>query len=105
MAQMIIPRADGTTALVLGRVAILPIGKTKVKFFLHDGILSHFASGFRFGGLNDIKIRNMCVRGHHARMTDRQAALALIDRTIERIGGADKVLAAIAAAPVINGKE
>jgi hypothetical protein len=102
MAQMIIPRADGSTAIVLGRVAILKVGKSKVRFFIHDGTLSHFASGHRFGSLNDIKVRNMCALGHHARLSDRDAAVALIDRTIARVGSAEQVLAVINAAPVIN---
>jgi hypothetical protein len=102
MAQMIIPRADGSTALVLGRVAILAVGKTKVKFFIHDGMLSHFASGFRFGNLNDIKIRAMCAFGHHHSMTDREAAIALIDSVVARRGAAE-VLDVINAAPHLNG--
>ena len=101
MAQMIIPRADGSTALVLGRVAILPVGKTKVKFFIHDGMLSHFASGFRFGNLNDVKIRNMCRLGHHHTMTDREAAVVLVNDVVAR-KGATEVLDVINAAPILN---
>ena len=101
MAQMTIPRADGSTALVLGRVAILAVGKTKVKFFIHDGMLSHFASGFRFGNLNDVKIRNMCRLGHHHTMTNREAAIALIDSVVAR-KGAGAVLDVINAAPILN---
>ncbi len=101
MAQMTIPRADGSTAVVLGRVAILPIGKTKVKFFIHDGTLSHFASGFRFGSLNDIKVRAMCFRGHHCRLTDREAAVSLIADIVSRKSEAE-VLAIMNAAPILN---
>ena len=101
MAQMIIPRADGSTAIVIGKIAILPIGKNKVKFFIHGGTLSHFASGFRFGNLNDVKIRNMCRLGHHHTMTDREAAVALIDSVVAR-KGATEVLDVINAAPILN---
>ena len=101
MAQMTIPRADGSTAIVLGRVAILPVDKTRVKFFIHDGMLSHFASGFRFGSLNDIKVRNMCTLGHHHGMNDRQAALALVNDVVARKGAA-VVLDVINAAPILN---
>ncbi len=101
MAQMIIPRADGSTAVVLGKVAILPVGETKVKFFMHDGSLSHFASGFRFGSLNDVKVRAMCFRGHHCKLTDREAAVSLIADIVSR-KGANEVLAIMNAAPVLN---
>ena len=72
-----------------------------MKFFIHDGTLSHFASGFRFGNLNDVKIRNMCAFGHHHRMTDREAAVALVDNVVAR-KGADAVLDVINAAPILN---
>ena len=73
MAQMIIPRADGSHCDCYSVASqSCPIGKTKVKFFIHDGTLSHFASGFRFGNLNDVKIRNMCRLGHHHTMTDQR---------------------------------
>ena len=54
------------------------------------------------GDLNDIKIRNMCAFGHHHRMTDREAAIALIDSVVARKGAAE-VLDVINAAPVLNG--
>jgi hypothetical protein len=102
MATMRIACKGKKEVLVVGRKVNLTVGDRKVAFFVHDGTLSHFASGFRFGGLNDVKIREMCARGHNARLTDRQAAEILIARAIDRIG-LDKVQATLAEVPTING--
>jgi hypothetical protein len=100
---MRIATADGSERLVTGQRARLKVGDKTVLFFIHSGTdtLSHFASGYRFGGLNAVKVEHMCVRGHHARMSNRTAAQLLIDKTIARVG-IDKVRDVMNAAPVLN---
>jgi hypothetical protein len=101
MATMLIPRKDAEPAIVAGRIAVIKIGNKKIRFMMHDGHLSHFESGFRFGSLNDAKIRAMCTWGHNHKLNDRQAAEHLVQRIVAE-KGADFVLAAIAEAPVLN---
>jgi hypothetical protein len=90
-----------TTLEVFGTVAWFTIAGKRTKFFLQRpdrnssaDTLTHFETGFKFGSLNDIKIRYLYTRGSYARMTDRQAAAILIDSTIARLGEA-RVLAAL----------
>lgn len=93
-----------------GKVAWFQIGNRRVKFVLQmphmigakeAEALTHYASGMIFGRLNDAKIRHMCASGHNAILTDRQAAEKLLTEKIALLG-ADKILAALDAADVIN---
>lgn len=104
MAQfMKIATKDKAEILVTGKVALLLVGDKKIKFFIHagTGTLSHFASGFRFGDFRDLQLQHMCRAGHNARLPDRTAAQALIDRIVSRMG-AEKVVETMNAQPVIN---
>lgn len=94
------------TMEVEGIKALFMVGESKVAFFIHqtvlDGpILSHWASGQRVGRLNPVKVREMCHRGHHARMNDREAAQALLSGILAHHGAAI-VLAKFEAAPIVN---
>lgn len=94
------------TMEVEGKIALFMIGTKQVRFFIHqtelDGpILSHWASGQRVGRLNPVKVREMCHRGHHARMNDREAAQALLSDVLAHHGAAI-VLAKFEAAPIVN---
>jgi hypothetical protein len=90
-----------TTREVFGTVAWFTIAGKRTKFFLQRpernapaDTLTHFETGFKFGNLNEIKIRYMATRGNYARMTDRQAAAMLIDGVLASLGE-ERVLAAI----------
>ncbi|SHG89112.1 hypothetical protein [Bradyrhizobium erythrophlei] len=91
-----------------GRVAWLTIGDRKVKFVLQQSrlgkeadTLTHYASGMVFGRLNDVKVRYMVAKGHHAKLTDREAAEMLVATKIDQIGAA-KVLEVLDASETIN---
>lgn len=94
-----------------GRVAWLQIGDRKVKFVLQQSAaavnageaayLTHYASGLIFGNLNEVKVRYMLAKGHHAKLNDRDAAEELITERVAAFG-ADEVLKRLDAAPVIN---
>ena len=96
-----------TMAEKRGTVALLKIGGKKVKFVLQieEGQreadqLVHWASGYRVGSLNDMKVRAYAGRG--SSITDRRAAEMLLDSLINK-HGVDRVLAVINSAPVYNG--
>lgn len=67
------------------------IGGTPVRFILQDGptgpALVHYATGgivFSSNAIKARKLRYMMSRGHHARMTDRQAAAEMMAELCER---------------------
>jgi hypothetical protein len=91
-----------------GNVAFFKIAGERIKFVLQqpEGSkeateLTHYASGMVFGRLNPLKIERMMAGGHHVRTSDRRAAEILILRAISNMG-AEKVLATLKAAPVVN---
>jgi hypothetical protein len=91
-----------------GNVVFFKINGEKIKFVLQqpDGSseateLTHYASGMVFGRLNPLKIERMMTGGHLVRTSNRRAAEILISRAIANMG-AEKVLAALKAAPVLN---
>jgi hypothetical protein len=93
-----------------GLVAILNVGdaSTVEKFVLQFErnskkveCLTHFASGFKISGINDVKIRQMIALGHNARMTDRQAAQQIINGLVGRFGSGE-VLRRMHTAPILN---
>lgn len=90
-----------TISEVEGNRVHFTIGDKRVAFFIHGDTLSHWASGYRVGSLNTIKVRNMCHLGHHARLTDREAAQILISDIVAQ-HGAQAILAKFAAVPTIN---
>jgi hypothetical protein len=90
-----------------GNVAFFDVAGEKIKFVLQADSegeateLTHYASGFVFGRLNPVKVQHVVSRGSYCQLSDRSAAEILIARAIDR-NGADKVLATLKAAPVIN---
>jgi hypothetical protein len=91
-----------------GNIAFFDVAGEKIKFVLQADSegeateLTHYASGFVFGRLNPVKVQHLVSRGSYSgQLSDRGAAEILIGRAIDRIG-ADKVLATLKAAPVIN---
>lgn len=103
-----VPCDNGKVREERGRVAYFKVNGKRIKFALQLGrdgrkadALVHYASGYRVGRLDAARVRAMCERGHHARLTSRQAAEYLLDGIVARFGEAN-VLAKIEAAPVIN---
>lgn len=91
-----------------GRVAWFKIGDRKIKFVLQDSrlgsdadTLTHYASGYVFGRLNEVKVSYMMAKGHHAKLNDREAAELLVASKIDQLGAA-KILEVLDAAEVIN---
>jgi hypothetical protein len=95
------------TAVRTGTIAWLTVGNRKVCFVLQrddDGkphALAHYASGMLVGHLNTAQVECMLARGHHARLTPRDAAVWLIEKAIAR-KGVDSVLAVMDGAPRLN---
>ena len=83
------------------------VGDRVIKFMLQYDrdnkltLLTHFASGCKFGNLNDAETELMCKLSPYHRFSKRQLAEFLIDKMVFRFG-IEKVLATIDAAPVIN---
>lgn len=98
--QIFIVCADGTNQTVDGTVAILDLGKRKLRAFIHGDTLTHYASGRRICDLRPYMILNH--KSYRRRDKRADAALALRDLA-ERIG-ADNAWRVIEAAPVINHK-
>ncbi|HEY2531893.1 MAG TPA: hypothetical protein VGJ20_28860 [Xanthobacteraceae bacterium] len=101
-----VPTSTGLTEDRTGTVAWIKVGNRKIKFVLqNEGIgavtLTHFASGYRFGSLNEARVEWMAIRGPYDPINNHGAAAFLIGKKIAE-KGADKVLAVIDAAPVIN---
>jgi hypothetical protein len=90
-----------------GMPVILQIGERSIKFVLQRddsgkaSWLTHYASGYKFGSLNDAAVELMCVQSPYHRYTGRQLAEFLVDKMVAKLG-ADKVLASIDSVPVIN---
>jgi hypothetical protein len=104
-----IPCEKNKTRKLTGTVAILPIGTRKVRFLIERrddgslGSLTHYASGFAFArSLNRFAVSFLVQHGTYARRpSPRELAEAAIADAVHALG-ADKVLAIIDAAPVIN---
>lgn len=103
MAKTInIPTVKGQKQ-VTGDVVLFYVGNYQHKFFIHKDlaegpILSDYASGYRIGALNPIKIRH---HRSYSRMTDRAAAEELLRDAANRIG-AGAMLKQIKSVPTIN---
>ena len=100
---------EGEAREMTGTVAILPIGRRKVRFLIERredgsvGSLTHYASGYAFTrSLNRFAVSFLVRHGTYARRpSPRELAEAAIADAVYAIG-ADKVLATIDAAPVLN---
>jgi hypothetical protein len=88
----------------------LNVGTRRIKFILQRDSegkakwLTHYASGYRFGALDDVHVELMCKLSPYHRFTQKQLAEFLIDKQVTRLG-VEKVLASIDGAAVINGKK
>ena len=102
-----IPTNNGLVT-VRGLPAYFTIGGRRIRFMLqYDSDnkirhLTHFASGMKFGSLNTAEVELTCNLSPYHRFSKRRLAQFLIDKAVARLG-ADKVLASIDAAKVING--
>ena len=104
-----IPCEKNKTRKLTGTVAILPIGDRKVRFLIERkedgslGSLTHYASGFAFArSLNHFAVSFLVQHGTYARQpSPRELAEAAIADAVFALG-ADKVLATIDAAPILN---
>jgi hypothetical protein len=100
---------DGETREMTGTVAILPIGKRKVRFLIERredgsvGSLTHYASGYAFHrNLRALAVSFLVQHSvYHRQPSPRELAIAAITDAVFALG-ANKVLATIDAAPVIN---
>ncbi len=92
-----------STQEVKGQVAYFMICGHRHKFFIHDGSLSNYRRGYKFGDLNAIKVERMARISTYTRTTDRQAAEILIERTIIS-HGIEKVVEELNKHPTINDK-
>lgn len=92
--------SDGTTKEITGRIVRLTVGRRKIRCILHDGVVSDVRSGRRIGSYRDMQILAMCRLSTYHKLTDRQAAQAVLDDLV-RLNGAEHVLAVISAAPAI----
>lgn len=101
-----IPTTDGTET-ARGAPAVLKVGNRKVRFILQQDEagearwLTHFASGYKFGRLDDAATELACRLSPYHRFSKRQLAEFLIQKAVARIG-VEKVLATLDKAPVIN---
>lgn len=91
---------EGTTRKVDGTVAILSFGNRKLRAFLHDNTLTHYASGRRICDLRPYKI--LSFKSYH-KVTDRHAAELALQDLAAKVG-ADKAWQVMDSAPVINPK-
>jgi hypothetical protein len=100
---------EGETREMTGTVAILPIGERKVRFLIERtedgslGSLTHYASGYAFArSLHSFAVSHFVRHSPYARRpSPRELAEAAIADAVHKLG-ADKVLAIIDTAPVIN---
>lgn len=105
-ATIMIPTEQHGPIEVTGEVMRLDVAGKEIRFLCHksprasDGmVLTHYASGMRFGPLGSIKLLRFVGRGRE--ISDREAAKELIAKAIA-INGAPAVLAKLAAAKTIN---
>jgi hypothetical protein len=102
-----IPRTNGTAAQARGIPILLMVGERKIKFIFqrddegHPRWLTHHASGYKFGSLDDAICEIICTLSPYHKFTHKQLAEFLVNKIVTRLG-ADKVLAKLDAAPVIN---
>ena len=103
------PTVKDTNLTVSGSVALLKVGDKRVRFVIQDEIegvsrnvkLVHFASGMVVTPSNTILAIKLHNIKHGITINNREAAQESLDRLVKRLG-ADKVLAKIEAAEVIN---
>jgi hypothetical protein len=100
---------EGTTREITGTVAVLPVGERKVRFLIERredgslGSLTHYASGYAFHrNLNRFAVSFLVQHSvYHRQPSPRELAEAAIADAVFAIG-AEKVLATIDAAPMLN---
>ena len=109
LTTIAIPCEKRKTRKMSGTVAILPIGTRKVRFLIERredgsvGSLTHYASGYAFHrNLRALAVSFLVQHSvYHRQPSPRELAEAAIADAVFSIG-ADKVLATIDAAPVLN---
>lgn len=101
-----VPQRDGTKGRAHGRPIKLKIGEREVWFVLQyedrkPRWLTHFASGYKFGTLDDAETELVCRFSPYHEFTDQELALFLIEKAIAK-HGVEAVLQRIDQVPVIN---
>lgn len=91
---------DGTTRTVDGQTAIFDFGGRKLRAFIHDKTLTHYASGRR---ICDLRPYQILLFRSYRRVPDREAAKLALQDLADKVG-ADKAWQVIDSAPVINPK-
>jgi hypothetical protein len=86
---------------VEGQVALIAVDGKPHKFFIHDGNLTDYRTGYRFGDLNAVKVRRMAQLSTYHRTTDRQAAAILVKQVIAKYG-IDRVREQLTKFPTLN---
>jgi hypothetical protein len=102
------PGARGRAAKVMvdtrtlnGRVCLLQVGERKHRFVMHDGVLSDWRTGFAVGNFREKQALWYASNPYRTRLSDRDAAQALLTGIVARVGVA-KVESVLAAHPTIN---
>jgi hypothetical protein len=104
--EFLIPTESGTKqarGVPMGFV----IGDRKIKFVLQRNDenkpkwLTHYASGYKLGSLDDAAVELMCKTSTYHRFTKKQLAQFLIDKTVTNMG-VEEVLKRLDSVPVIN---
>ena len=91
-----------TTMHVNGRIYRERFAGRWLRFFVDvNGTVSDVRSGWRIGDVNAIKVERMARISTYTKTTDRQAAVIMIDRIIERVG-AERFWQTVDAAPTLN---
>lgn len=91
-----------TTQYVNGRFYVLSVAGRTLRIMIdRNGTISDVRSGYRIGSVGPVKIERMARISTYTKTTDRQAAVIVIDRIVERLG-AEKFWATVDAAPVLN---
>lgn len=98
---MVMPNVRGDLEIIRGTRIRLQVGSVWIMFFIHGDTLSHWASGYKVGSLNGIKVSHMATMGHNAILSDRQAAKHLIARLVAQHGVAG-LIAKFDAVPRLN---
>lgn len=91
---------DGTTRAVDGQTAMFDFGGRKLRAFIHDKTLTHYASGRR---ICDLRPYQILLFRSYKRVPDREAARLALQDLADKVGP-EKAWQIIDSAPVINPK-
>ena len=109
ISEFKIAQIGGITNTARGIPVIFKIGEREIKFMIQyddDGPrwLTHYASGYKFGVLDNAETELVCKLSTYHKFSKRQLAEFLINKAITKFGE-DGVLAKLDSVPVINTDE